>query len=240
MYEPIQHRIKRNFYEAELLKSDENASFNYQSNKEIESFKRTKAQQSQNKENIVSDQFDVNKIVHNLDSYKSSQNIYQTISTQDNVSFSKKSSPSKSPRTTAKQGKILEMIINSDNERVPGMLTYRSHQELPISILKNRIRPRDPSYPDKCLTGYENLRNSSPDNIRSLSTMINDTCQKVMTEKSYIKKMNSNIDWKKCVKGKSFFKRINDWMHQRELKIEHMKYIKQVQEDQEIMQISKR
>ena len=77
--------------------------------------------------------------------------------------------PPSTDKSNEKKRKIIDMILDSDNNRV-SVMPPREQRDPPISILKNRICPRNPSFPEKCLAGYENLKDDSRhENPRSLA-----------------------------------------------------------------------
>lgn len=137
MYEPIQHRINRNFYEANLLKSNEDVEFNYQSMKELQIAEKIKQQkENELEQNANPFQFDTDKLMMNPEGYRSTGVAFNNITKQINESFETKNtsrSPWKTARTENKV-KIIDMMLNSENNRVVG--TSSPSKELPISILK--------------------------------------------------------------------------------------------------------
>lgn len=174
-YEPIQHRVNRNFYESNVLRSDENTSFNFQTKKDILIAKNKQKQHDSSSKNRNSDPpvFDTNKLMMDPEGYRSTNvvlgNIQNTLNMHpqgvknDDMSFNQHQNHTKKVqkdpeiKISPKKHKILNMILNNDQDRVKTS-KIPVNKELPISILKNRIRPVDPSYPEKCLTGYDNLK----------------------------------------------------------------------------------
>lgn len=113
----------------------------------------------------------------------------------------------------------MNMILSSNScESIP---ITKSCAELPISILKNHIRPRNPWYPSKWLTGYENLRSQSPENPRNLAYSISQTCQKVLDSHLYLKKPKGK-NWDKTVEG-NFYERVGEWVSEKDKKLYWMR-----------------
>lgn len=97
MYEPIQHRINRNFYEANLLKSNEDVEFNYQSMKELQIAEKIKQQkENELEQNANPFQFDTDKLMMNPEGYRSTGVAFNNITKQINESFETKNT-SRSP-----------------------------------------------------------------------------------------------------------------------------------------------
>lgn len=119
------------------------------------------------------------------------------------------------------------IALGQNNKMAPQstILAPKKTEERPISILKNKVHPKRPSFPDKCLTGYENLKKSTIENPRTLASVMNDTCQQVLESGQYIKNRTQTLDWNKAIKGKDFYQRTDQWMYQKEMKIEYMRHL---------------
>lgn len=100
---------------------------------------------------------------------------------------------------------ISNLVINSENWKVVIPNQKQSIYQ-PISILKNRIKPRDPSFPDKWMISYENLKEKETWKTTTLSRNIYETCQYMLDSNTYIKSP-PQIDWDKQVEGTTFYER---------------------------------
>lgn len=152
----------------------------------------------------------------------------QTVSSQSN-----QNSPFRNPRGSANTEKIMEMIVNSDENQMVAFNEPKPQGDPPISILKNRIWPRNPCFPDKCLTGYENLKQRDMNNPRNFAVTMNQTCENILYNNLYIKNKAPSLDWNKSIEGKDFKQRTNEWMYQKEKKIEYLRYMLSQRETEE-------
>jgi hypothetical protein len=139
--------------------------------------------------------------------------------TQGNVT------PTRSCITPKSKERIRDMILNTDEHNKVVYYEDQPQKDPPPSILKNKICPRNPWFPDKSLTGYENLKESIYSNPRKLATIMNYTCQKVLEGNLYLKKKNPSLDWNKSIQGSDFYSRSDKWQVQKERKIEYLKYL---------------
>lgn len=126
-------------------------------------------------------------------------------------------------RGSCSQGQIMNMILTADSNNKVAFLN-KNQQKLPTSILKNRIWPRNPIFPDKCMTGYENLKDPETVNTRKLATVMNQTWNNVLITNSYLKKKTSPLNWNKSLQGTNFIQRTNNWVAKKDKKLEHLRY----------------
>lgn len=134
-------------------------------------------------------------------------------------------SPGGREKSSVNKEKIMDMILNTDGNNKVSFYASKTQRDPPISILKNRVCPRQPSFPDKCLNGYENLKESSVINPRQLATTMNNTCQFLLDNSLYLKRKVPSIDWNKSVKGKDFHQRTETWVYEKEQKIDYLRHM---------------
>lgn len=125
-------------------------------------------------------------------------------------------------RRSCSQGQIMNMILTANSNNKVAFIN-KNKSKVPTSILKNKIWPRNPSYPDKWITGYENLKELENDNPRNLATVMNQTWNHILANNSYMKK-TPPLNWTKSIEGTNFIQRSNNWVNAKEKKIEHLRY----------------
>lgn len=116
----------------------------------------------------------------------------------------------------------MNMILNTNEDGKVTMIRTKENQP-PISILKNRICPRNPAYPNKCMVGYENLKQNCIENSRGLATVMNYTWNSVLKSNSYLRRSTEPLDWNKSIEGTNFYQRTDRWMYEKERKIENLR-----------------
>ena len=116
---------------------------------------------------------------------------------------------------------ITSLVLKSENRKVV-IPNQKQGLYQPISILKNRIRPRNPSFPDKWLVSYENLKEKENWKMAKLSRNIHETCQYMLESNNYIK-TPKDIDWDKQVEGTDFYERQEKFNIMKQSKMQMLK-----------------
>lgn len=152
------HRVDRIYYEACELNQNLTSDLSFITKKQKQLQKKNQ-KQSHNKENVESGQFQVEKIINNVDNFRydiciyfyRSSNLMLDNITNDSATPIKRTeySPSNKARSSFNQEQIMNMILGSNQKNKVTLVNTNNNDERPISILKNRICPKNPSFGDK-------------------------------------------------------------------------------------------
>ncbi|CAI2373150.1 unnamed protein product [Moneuplotes crassus] len=120
---------------------------------------------------------------------------------------------------TSRQGSMTSMIINGKLNNDPVIQVPRGQSKKADRVLtRNNIRPRNPSFSAKCLSGY--VESGAPLKSRELATEMNSTCARVLKDpRVYLKKPKEGCHWGNKLNGKNFLERGKVWTWKRDLKI---------------------
>jgi len=222
LYEPILAKVDRVFYEVNQQSNFINPNASSWTKKS--SHERSK--RNKDKENVSYHTIRKSESVPDFGAQKQSynNNILNNISNTNNTTPDRKTSCSPANKSKTNNENIMDMILNADSNNI---VTFYDDgpKQLPTSILKNHICPRNPSFPDKWLTAYQNLKESEEDNPRKLATMMNFTCQQVVDNALYFKKKSPPSDWTKSIQGTNFYERNEQWVDHKQRKMDYLKYM---------------